>query len=113
MEALKQAFLKKMQQMKDGGDPKAMLEGMDQNPELEDDKKGSDLAPSIGDDDEQNEDEGQELIVEDKEHEAGEEDLLKQILAAIADKSGNGRPAMGLGERAAMGAKSKLDGMNK
>ena len=77
----------------------------------------NDLAP------ESSEDEGQELGMEQQEgskldkllaHESGEEDLLQQILQAIADRSAtSGRGPMGLAERAAQGAKGKLGLMQK
>lgn len=46
-------------------------------------------------------------------HEQGEGDLLRQILTALSGSGSQGREPNGLGERAAVGARAKLQGLMK
>lgn len=112
MDAMKEALKRKMLEAKGKGSPVPDQEiapgGEIEGDALVDEKKlkeENDLAPEI-------EDEGEDQAMLGAE--LGEQDLLKQILAALSDRSPTaGRGPNGLAERAAMGARGKLDSMKK
>jgi hypothetical protein len=124
MDAMKEALKRKMMEHQSGkkpnleiaiGIPKPDKEYADSNEEgdpLLDEKRlkeENDLAPE-SDEDEMGEASQMGQLVN---HEKGEDDMLRQILAALSDRSMPGRESNGLAERAAMGAKAKLNGMRK
>jgi hypothetical protein len=115
MDAMKEALKRKMQEGKGKpmgmGMPKPDLEKADGQTEGDpfDEKlmrEENDLAPELeGEEPEEKQEMSQELE---------ENDLLRQILAAISDRGNtSGRGPMGLAERAAESAKGKLAGMKK
>jgi len=121
MEAFKQALMKALQEAKAGKKP---MPGDDQAYdgdaiESEKERMKSDLAPKLDEEGGEEEDQA-ELAMEGQEqkeelrHHGAEEGLLQKILSALSDGADNqGRPAMGLKERAAVNAKAKLDSMKK
>jgi hypothetical protein len=79
-------------------------------------REENDLAPDVPTDDGAE----KQMLMGDKmggiseEEEIGEQDMLRQILAALSDRGmSSGRGPRGLAERAAQGAKSKLSQMKK
>lgn len=121
MEAFKQALMKALQEAKAGG--KKPMPGDDEAYDgdaidSEKERAKSDLAPELKD--EPSEDDKAELAMEGQEqkeelrHHGAEEGILQQILSALSDGADNqGRPPMGLKERAAANAKAKLNSMKK
>lgn len=75
-------------------------------------REENDLAPES---DESGLEEGQEGSKLDAlvQHEQGEGDLLRKILTALSGSGSQGREPNGLGERAAVGARAKLQGLMK
>lgn len=71
----------------------------------------NDLAPES----DESMEEGQEGAKLDAliQHEQGEGDILRQILTALSGSGSQGREPNGLGERAAVGARAKLQGLMK
>lgn len=100
MDAMKEALRRKVLEMKGQGGQGLMAECEDEE------KKGSDLAPSIGG-------EGGDGLAQ-GDVPAIDPEILAQIVAALADHDpGAGREPSGLQERAAIGAKEKLKGLRK
>lgn len=112
LDIMKQALMKKMNDLKGGASEEG--DAVDQDGV----KKGSDLAPKLKGHEAEVEGEGDEtelelpaegVVIEGQEHEATEEDLLKQILQALSGGNAlQGRDSMSLSERAGAGAQGKL-----
>lgn len=109
MDAMKEALRRKMQTMKGG--PSVEIEV---GKEEDGSKKGSDLAPTL---EAEGEGEGEDPMMAEGEQPGIDPELLMQILAALQDHApGAGREPQGLQERAAVGAREKmqsLQGMKK
>jgi len=116
LDIMKEALMKKMKSYGDEakeGDALVDATGV---------KKDSDLAPDFKKDGEEGEDEqeGAELelpadgiVIEGKEHEANEENLLRQILQALSGGGAlQGREGLSLSERAGVGANLPLAEMD-
>lgn len=107
MDAMREALRRKIMAMKGQG-----AGGPLQGPAGEGDaeKEGSDLAPAL-----QGEPTGiMEAGTMGEDGEEIDQAQLLEILAALADhESGSGRSPSGLQERAAVGARAKLDGLKK
>ena len=112
MDAMKDALKRKMMTAKQGGpvvDQEIVGAKVEGDPmDMQRIKDENEMAPEVEDEGEI-EGEQQEIAAE-----GSEQDLLRQILAALSDRGMTGaRAPNGLAERAAMGAKSKLGIMNK
>lgn len=124
MDAMKEALKRKMQEHQSGkkpdlevsigvGKPQIGAEYSEgEGDSLIDEKRlreENDLAPESDEDEMGEASQIGELVNQEK----GESDILRQILAALSDRSMPGRESNGLAERAAMGAKAKLQGMKR
>jgi hypothetical protein len=113
MDAMKDALKKKMMESKAGQG------ALEESPEV----KSGEVAPPL--EGAMEPEEGGEMVLEggpegadpaliDAATQAVGPETFNQILMAIADSgSGSGRPSSSLGERAALGARAKLDSMKK
>lgn len=102
MDLMKEALRRKMMGMKGG--PEGEAAGL-----MADEKEGSDLAPGI-----EGEGELEAPMMSEGEQPAIDPEILMQILEALQDHApGAGREPSGLQERVAVGAKGKMDEMQK
>jgi len=130
MDAMKEALKRKMMSTQSGAKPDLaiMIDAGKPKPDQDyvgDKTSGDALTPFDKKKLQQENDlapESDEMGMEDQEgskldalmeHEKGEGDILRQILTALSDSGSQGRSPNGLGERAAMGAKAKLQGLMK